>query len=121
MSPLMYRRTVFVGGIAAHGDYLGEFARVFAASVVDHLDLTTLARSYGFLRIGRDRATARSKSLLDDEGAIAGVLELEGVSLRLFLGEFSKVVLSLVEGHDSLSQCRHGAECKRTTRQVNSS
>ena len=104
----------FVGGIAAHGDHLGEFAGVFAASVVDHLDLTTLAGSYGFLRIGRDRATARSKSLLDDEGAIAGVLELEGVSLRLFLGEFSKVVLSLVEGHDSLSQCRHGAECKRT-------
>ena len=104
----------FVGGIAAHGDHLGELTGILAATIVNHLDFTALAGSDGFLRVGRNGATARSESLFDYERTIAGIFELKGEGLRFFFGEFAEVVLGLVKSHDTLSECRHGAECEGT-------
>lgn len=73
--------------VCANGDALLEVAGELTLSVVRNLNGTRLARSNGFLGVGRYRAAARGHSLVDDERSLSDVGEredafLHGIRLR---------------------------------------
>ena len=105
----------FLFRIGTDGDGFTEVSGEFARTVVRNLDNSCLARLDRLLGILGNRASAGSNSLMDDEDAVARILEFEfSAYLRLFFRKLSEIVRSLFERNlgSSLSHTQHNAEQK---------
>ena len=91
-----------VGGIAAHADGLGEGSGELAFSVVGNLEDAALPRLDGIFGVLGNSAAARGKGLVDNEGLVARIRELERATDGLFGREAAEVDGGLVERDDGL-------------------
>ena len=98
--------------IGADGDGFTEVSGEFARTDVRYLDNSCLARLDRLLGILGNRASAGSNSQMDDEHAVARILEFEFAAyLGLFFRKLSEIVRSLFERNlgSSLSHTLHNA------------
>lgn len=101
--------------IGADGYGFTEVSGELARTVVRNLDNSCFARLDGFLGILGNCASARSNGLVDDEHAVACILEFEFTAyLGLFFGKLAEVVRSFFECDfgSPLSHAQHNAEQK---------
>ena len=85
-------------GVGADGDGLAEFAGELALAIIGDFDGALLSGLDGILGVGRNGAAAAGDGLMDDEGSIAYVGEVEGtLDDGIFLGERAEVVAQRFE------------------------